>query len=132
MYATIFMYCCPSPSRMFITLTTSSILFLSLVHSYLYRITFFFFFLMIRPPPSSPLFPYTTLFRSEGEVELVLRLEALLLVLGEHRVSDRECVLRGQHVIDRRVGDVAVAPQLGPLARHDVQVRSIQIGRAHV
>src|SRR5437868_9467368 len=23
-----------------------------------------FFFLMIRPPPSSPLFPYTTLFRS--------------------------------------------------------------------
>src|SRR5947209_19037729 len=25
---------------------------------------FFFFFLMIRPPPRSPLFPYTTLFRS--------------------------------------------------------------------
>src|SRR3989449_5282083 len=25
---------------------------------------FFFFFLMIRPPPTSPLFPYTTLFRS--------------------------------------------------------------------
>src|SRR5256885_3083785 len=25
---------------------------------------FFFFFLMIRPPPESPLFPYTTLFRS--------------------------------------------------------------------
>src|SRR2546429_88620 len=25
--------------------------------------SFFFFFLMIRPPPSSPLFPYTTLFR---------------------------------------------------------------------
>src|SRR4051794_41295274 len=24
----------------------------------------FFFFLMIRPPPRSPLFPYTTLFRS--------------------------------------------------------------------
>src|SRR6266852_4896505 len=28
---------------------------------------FFFFFLMIRRPPRSTLFPYTTLFRSEGE-----------------------------------------------------------------
>src|SRR5437870_10901505 len=27
---------------------------------------FFFFFLMIRPPPRSTLFPYTTLFRSNG------------------------------------------------------------------
>src|SRR4051812_49896330 len=27
---------------------------------------FFFFFLMIRRPPRSPLFPYTTLFRSRG------------------------------------------------------------------
>src|SRR2546428_4183897 len=27
---------------------------------------FFFFFLMIRRPPRSPLFPYTTLFRSLG------------------------------------------------------------------
>src|SRR5207249_12168099 len=25
-----------------------------------------FFFFMLRPPPSSPLFPYTTLFRSDG------------------------------------------------------------------
>src|ERR1041384_8615949 len=29
---------------------------------------FFFFFLMIRRPPRSTLFPYTTLFRSRGEV----------------------------------------------------------------
>src|SRR3712207_8972403 len=29
---------------------------------------FFFFFLMIRRPPRSTLFPYTTLFRSVGEV----------------------------------------------------------------
>src|SRR5688572_31828207 len=28
---------------------------------------FFFFFLMIRRPPRSTLFPYTTLFRSEGQ-----------------------------------------------------------------
>src|SRR3712207_2557734 len=30
---------------------------------------FFFFFLMIRRPPRSTLFPYTTLFRSRGNVE---------------------------------------------------------------
>src|SRR5438067_13028884 len=30
--------------------------------------SFFFFFLMIRRPPRSTLFPYTTLFRSEGEL----------------------------------------------------------------
>src|SRR3712207_7156343 len=29
--------------------------------------SFLFFFLMIRRPPRSTLFPYTTLFRSEGE-----------------------------------------------------------------
>src|SRR5262249_56680311 len=28
-------------------------------------------FLMIRPPPSSPLFPYTTLFRSSGTTNVV-------------------------------------------------------------
>jgi len=33
---------------------------------------FFFFFLMIRRPPRSTLFPYTTLFRSGGKVDLVL------------------------------------------------------------
>src|SRR5256885_6214518 len=31
----------------------------------------FFFFLMIRRPPRSTLFPYTTLFRSEGDVAVV-------------------------------------------------------------
>src|SRR2546429_4528377 len=30
-------------------------------------IVFFFFFLMIRRPPRSTLFPYTTLFRSDGD-----------------------------------------------------------------
>src|SRR5574343_1644623 len=30
------------------------------------RVSFFFFFLMIRRPPRSTLFPYTTLFRSDG------------------------------------------------------------------
>src|SRR5258705_10804381 len=31
--------------------------------------SFFFFFLMIRRPPRSTLFPYTTLFRSEGTLQ---------------------------------------------------------------
>src|SRR5258708_16267593 len=31
-----------------------------------------FFFLMIRRPPRSPLFPYTTLFRSTGAAEIVV------------------------------------------------------------
>src|SRR5229473_7177560 len=34
--------------------------------SYLFFFFFFFFFLMIRRPPRSTLFPYTTLFRSQG------------------------------------------------------------------
>src|SRR5476651_2814662 len=35
----------------------------------------FFFFLMIRRPPRSTLFPYTTLFRSDFEVEEVVESE---------------------------------------------------------
>src|SRR6266853_3748393 len=31
-------------------------------------LSFFFFFLMIRRPPRSTLFPYTTLFRSRGNI----------------------------------------------------------------
>ena len=34
-------------------------------------VVFFFFFLMIRRPPRSTLFPYTTLFRSIGQVKLL-------------------------------------------------------------
>src|SRR5437762_14194311 len=40
-------------------------------HSYCYLLFpffFFFFFLMIRRPPRSTLFPYTTLFRSDGSI----------------------------------------------------------------
>src|SRR3712207_9132048 len=35
-------------------------------------VVIFFFFLMIRRPPRSTLFPYTTLFRSIPEVDLLL------------------------------------------------------------
>src|SRR5437879_13770700 len=47
----------------FLLFLHSSILFL--LHS-LTSFLFLFFFLMIRRPPRSTLFPYTTLFRSEG------------------------------------------------------------------
>src|SRR5262245_66155564 len=36
----------------------------------LFCVIYFFFFLMIRRPPRSTLFPYTTLFRSQGPVDL--------------------------------------------------------------
>src|SRR5215216_7436029 len=39
-----------------------------LVSSLFFLILLFFFFLMIRRPPRSTLFPYTTLFRSPGQV----------------------------------------------------------------
>src|SRR2546430_8699148 len=46
--------------------------------------SFFFFFLMIRRPPRSTLFPYTTLFRSDGRLGPVAR------VLHDHpRHHDR-------------------------------------------
>src|SRR5207249_5075115 len=63
----------------------------------------------------------------EREVELVLDLEALLLVLGEHRIGDRQRVLGREHRLRRGVHDVPVHAQLGTLARHDVQVRRVPL-----
>src|SRR3989449_7943356 len=40
-------------------------------------VSFCFFFLMIRRPPRSTLFPYTTLFRSVPDVDVVPRLLAV-------------------------------------------------------
>src|SRR5579872_6151977 len=48
-----------------------SFFFYFLLHFLLY--SFFFFFLMIRRPPRSTLFPYTTLFRSFSEDEILFR-----------------------------------------------------------
>src|SRR5207253_11262689 len=44
----------------------SSFLILCTLYCFLSYFYFFFFFLMIRRPPRSTLFPYTTLFRSQG------------------------------------------------------------------
>src|SRR3712207_8330713 len=46
-----------------------------------------FFFLMIRRPPRSTLFPYTTLFRSDGDDALVERLGHLAGPLGQAPVA---------------------------------------------
>src|SRR2546422_9956592 len=58
---------------------------------------FFFFFLMIRRPPRSTLFPYTTLFRSNGpglsgwvRQEVVGELEHLVLARAGKQLVDRK------------------------------------------
>src|SRR5436305_8525427 len=53
---------------------------------------FYFLFLMIRPPPTSPLFPYTTLFRSlHPAIELpALGCLAPCLARGRPCKTDRE------------------------------------------
>src|SRR6059058_1206073 len=51
----------------------------------------------------------------EREIELVLDLEPLLLVLGEHRIGDRQRVLGREHRLRRGVHDVPVHAQLGTL-----------------
>src|SRR5262249_61522017 len=45
------------------------------LHSAHASLSYPFFFLTIRPPPRSPLFPYTTLFRSGGEHRRAGRLQ---------------------------------------------------------
>src|SRR5699024_12837460 len=77
------------------------------------------FFLLIRPrPPPSPLFPYTTLFRSVRGVVLVVgdRDQARLadVVLVAHRPQD----LRGGAL------EVAVAPRVEQHVVHRGRVRS--------
>src|SRR5258708_9991833 len=53
----------------------------------------FFFFLMIRRPPRSTLFPYTTLFRSQVEIENARKL------LRRHQREERPTLLES-HVLD--------------------------------
>src|SRR2546427_10116469 len=65
-------------------------------HVYHIFLLFFFFFLMIRRPPRSTLFPYTTLFRSNGNGRLPLTGPAPSLSADlRHRVnSDVDAVER--------------------------------------
>src|SRR3712207_5161346 len=82
----------------------------------------YFFFLMIRRPPRSTLFPYTTLFRSQGQA-----VELLLQVLeGEGEVEDLHvaaAAARGGAGASRRAGGSAGALG-GRLARQEERAAS--------
>src|SRR5438445_3759926 len=52
---------------------------------FLFSSCIFFFFLLIRRPPRSTLFPYTTLFRSRGQVHL--RVAVVALAVGERELQ---------------------------------------------
>src|SRR5207248_8089278 len=57
----------------------------SFFNSFLSTSHFCFFLLLLRPPPTSPLFPYTTLFRSGVTRDTILK--ALTGVRGSQRVT---------------------------------------------
>src|SRR5204862_6690100 len=62
---------------------------------------FLFFFLMIRRPPRSTLFPYTTLFRSRGEVagqheDALLAVHLAGVDVGHHK-NDRLAARSEEH-----------------------------------
>src|SRR5690242_21316381 len=59
---------------------------------------FFFFFLLIRTPPTSTLFPYTTLFRSAGELRMVERVEHVESEFEVGALHDRELRIPIRHV----------------------------------
>src|SRR2546429_9895715 len=72
---------------------TFSYIHLFVLYTSLSFLFFFFFFLMIRRPPRSTLFPYTTLFRSEGQAHgVALNLHVALL----HDVEESDLYLAGE------------------------------------
>src|SRR5260370_41992769 len=83
----------------------------------------FFFFLMIRRPPRSTLFPYTTLFRSEG-LKVFFRVHPTFLAVDADLqpqiaiLSDAEAAGSGDRILGvaRGVG-VGIAP-VTPLRFH--------------
>jgi hypothetical protein len=64
---------------------------------------------------------------AEREIQLVLHLEALLLVLREDGIGQLQRVLRRHDELDGRVRDLAVDAHLGALARGDMQVGCIPL-----
>src|SRR2546429_3861303 len=62
--------------------------------------SFFFFFLMIRRPPRSTLFPYTTLFRSVVDLNLLQRVRGLLR--NTYRELARDHVTLGSTILPAR------------------------------
>src|SRR5690349_25130231 len=56
---------------------------------------YFFFFLMIRRPPRSTLFPYTTLFRSDGR-DVLVRMKT-----ERHEIAERSDVASAPRAAER-------------------------------
>src|SRR3712207_8236207 len=85
----------------------------------------FVFFLMIRRPPRSTLFPYTTLFRSDGE-------ERVVLLVG-HEEPDRHLPLVGQPLgrLDPPRLAVLRAPQVDPERPGQLDRKSTRLNSSH-
>src|SRR5690606_39450448 len=83
------------------------------------------FFLIIRPPPWSPLFPYTTLFRSPAPRAL----GEPHAVAAEHLALVRE-VDRRQ--LDALALDVAPHVELGPVGDREQDRKSTRLNSSHV
>src|SRR2546422_1181785 len=85
-----------------------------------------FFFLMIRRPPRSTLFPYTTLFRSEHEMQRVLARDAL----GSEGRDGAQQVRRPPH--DLAVRGEVVDEDRGPRAMRSEEHTSELQSRLHL
>src|SRR2546430_10321869 len=79
---------------------------------------------MIRRPPRSTLFPYTTLFRSQGRSFLghrrALEEARVLRAPQPHRIAEDE-------VVEIAFGDVAVLDQLERLAQRVAHVDDVEV-----
>ena len=64
------------------------------------RVTFIIFFLMIRRPPRSTLFPYTTLFRSEGRPKVESLRDTILAGNPNIEVEIHNTRLERDNVLD--------------------------------
>src|SRR2546426_6280388 len=73
----------------------------------------FFFFLMIRRPPRSTLFPYTTLFRSRGQIGRADRGEPTpdTAAVREHVTRTGEAVVIHDVTRDKRIADAPLVVQ---------------------
>jgi hypothetical protein len=64
---------------------------------------------------------------AEGEIELVLHLEPLLLVLGENGIGELQSVLRRHHELEVRILNLAVDAHLRTLTGCDVQIGRVAL-----
>src|SRR5207249_12293096 len=90
-------------------------------------VSFYFFFLMIRRPPRSPLFPYTTLFRSRP-VEPAGDVPPLGAVLGMRAVIARElqAMVRNDLGIRRQREQLEEVPSFHQSSRSEEHTSELQ------